>query len=206
MIIVDVETTGVIPEKHAILSIGAIDFANPENQFYEECRIWEGALVMQDGEEGMQNALKINGFTEENIRDPKKKSQKQILEEFQSWMQKCDEQTIAGENPRFDRDFIAVSAKRENIQWILPHRTIDLHTLGYIHFLKQNLLPPIKNKRSAINLDYILVLVGLPEEPKPHHALTGAKMEAEAFSRLLHGKNLLKEFEKYPIPDFLKKD
>ena len=82
MIVIDVETTGVIPTKHSILSIGAIDFNNPENQFYEECRIWDGAQVMQDGEEGMLSALKINGFTKEEIRDSKKKSQKQVLEEL----------------------------------------------------------------------------------------------------------------------------
>ncbi|HIH58440.1 MAG: hypothetical protein QT08_C0019G0014 [archaeon GW2011_AR17] len=203
MIVIDVETTGVIPTKHSILSIGAIDFNNPENQFYEECRIWDGAQVMQDGEEGMLSALKINGFTKEEIRDSKKKSQKQVLEELYQWVQTCKEQTFAGENPFFDRDFIATSVKRENITWIVPYRTIDLHTVAYTYHLKKGLLPPLKEKRTAINLDYILTLVGLPEEPKPHNALTGAKMEAEAFSRLLQKKILLKEFEKYPIPEHL---
>ena len=47
--------------------------------------------------------------------------------------------------------------------------------------------------------------VGLPPEPKPHHALTGAKVEAEALSRLLFGKILLKEFAHYEIPKYLKK-
>ena len=34
MIIVDVETTGIDPEKHSIVSIGAVDFSNPSNEFY----------------------------------------------------------------------------------------------------------------------------------------------------------------------------
>lgn len=198
MIIVDVETTGVHPEKHALLSIGAVDFSHPERQFYAECQIWDGAEVMQE-------ALSINGFTEENICDPKKKSQKEIIEEFYAFVQGCEEHTFAGENPSFDRDFLKASVKRENISWIIPHRTIDLHTLGYTHFLTQNLAAPTKNKRTAINLDFILTLVGLPQEPKPHNALTGAQMEAEVFSRLLYGKNLLKEFAQYPIPEVLKK-
>lgn len=63
---------------------------------------------------------------------------------------------------------------------------------------------PRKNKKTNIKLDYILTLVGLPEEPKPHNALTGAKVEAEAFSRLLFGKNLLKEFTQYTLPENLK--
>lgn len=67
MIVFDVETTGEDSRKHSIVSIGALEFSNPKNQFYEECRIWEGAEVQEI-------ALKINGFTEENIRDPKKQS------------------------------------------------------------------------------------------------------------------------------------
>ncbi len=70
--------------------------------------------------------------------------------------------------------------------------------------LKRGVLP-LKNKRTDVKLDTILVYAGLPEETKPHNALTGAKMEAEAFSRLLFGKNLLQEFAHYSIPEFLQK-
>ena len=38
MIILDIETTGVNPEKHAIVSVGAVDFLNPSRTFYEECK------------------------------------------------------------------------------------------------------------------------------------------------------------------------
>src|SRR3989339_107608 len=164
---------------------------------------WEGISVMIDDTKGYGYILELEKMSKEEIRDSKKKSQKQVLEELYQWVQTCKEQTFAGENPFFDRDFIATSVKRENITWIVPYRTIDLHTVAYTYHLKKGLLPPLKEKRTAINLDYILTLVGLPEEPKPHNALTGAKMEAEAFSRLLQKKILLKEFEKYPIPEHL---
>lgn len=198
MIIVDVETTGVHPEKHAILSIGAVDFSHPEKQFYEECYIWEGAQVMQEGEEGLNGALLINGFTEENIRDKNKNSQKEIIEKFYAWVQTCEEQTFAGQNISFDLGFLTATAKREGINWYLKRRSIDLHTLAYAEYLKKSLPVPIN-----INLDTTLVYVGLPEEPKPHHALTGAKLEAEAFSRIIYGKKLIKEFKQLPIPDYL---
>ena len=199
MIVVDVETTGIDPKKHAILSIGAVEFENPENQFYGECRIWEGAEIME-AEGDLKSALEINGFTREEIRDPKKNSQKQLMKKFLKYIQSCKEHTFAGENPSFDRDFLAATGKREKLPWTLVHRTIDVHTLGYIYFLKKNCTPPQKNKRTDLKLDNILTLVGLSEEPKPHHALTGAKMEAEAISRLLFGKPLLKEFSTYPMP------
>ena len=59
---------------------------------------------------------------------------------------------------------------------------------------------PQKHNHSALNLDTILVYVGLLEEPKPHNGLRGAKLEAEAFSRLFYDKPLLEEYRSFPIP------
>ncbi len=195
MIVVDVETTGLDPRRHSIVSIGAVDFSNPENQFYQECKIWEGAEISK-------KALEINGFSEEEIKNSDKKNLKDTIKDFLEWAGNIDERTLAGENPSFDRDFLKASCERYNIDWPLSYRTVDLHSLCYAHYLKRGLSPPEKDKNN-LNTDAILKYVGLPSQPKPHHALTGAKMEAEAFSRLMYGKNLLNEFKKYPIPDYL---
>ena len=196
MIIVDVETTGLDPNKHCIVSIGAIDFFNPKSQFYQECRIFEGAEITKE-------ALNLNGFTEEQIKDPKRKSQYEIIKEFLSWIIRLDNNTIAGQNPSFDRDFLKATAKRCNVNWPLHHRTIDLHSLCYAHFLKRLIKPPYRDGMNNLSPVQIYNYVGLPEEEKPHIGLTGAKMEAEAFSRLIYGKNLLDEFIIYPIPVYL---
>jgi hypothetical protein len=68
--------------------------------------------------------------------------------------------------------------------------------------VKRGLTPPIdtEHKRSAMNLDYILNYCGIPEEPNPHNALTGALCHAEVISRLLYDKPLLPEFTEYQIP------
>ena len=197
MIVVDVETTGVDSKKNSIVSIGAIDFSNPQNQFYQECRVWEGAEITQQ-------ALYINGFTKEQITDQNKMSLEEAVKKFIVWMGNIAEQTLAGENPSFDRDFLRNSIEKYKINYLIGHRTIDLHSICYHHYLKKEFRPPIRDSRTDLNLDGILKYSGLPEEPKPHHALTGAKMEAEAFSRLIYGKNLLPEFEKYSVPDYLK--
>ena len=197
MIVVDVETTGVDSKKNSIVSIGAIDFSNPQNQFYQECRVWEGAEITQQ-------ALYINGFTKEQITDQNKMSLEEAVKKFIVWMGNIAEQTLAGENPSFDRDFLRNSIEKYKINYLIGHRTIDLHSICYQHHLKKEFRPPIRDSRTDLNLDGILKYSGLPEEPKPHHALTGAKMEAEAFSRLIYGKNLLPEFEKYSVPDYLK--
>lgn len=196
MIVVDVETTGLDLQKHSIVSIGAVDFSSPENQFYQECRIWDGAEVSQE-------ALEVNGFSEEEVRDPHKKTLEEIIKEFFKWVEKVPEKTIAGQDPAFDKGFLQASAERCGIEWKLGHRTVDLHSICYFHHLKRGLTPPVKEGRTALNLDKITNYAGLPDEPKPHNALTGAKMETEAFSRFVYGKSLLEEFEEFPIPNYL---
>jgi hypothetical protein len=91
---------------------------------------------------------------------------------------------------------------RAHLGWPLAHRTIDSHTLAWMHMVKRGLTPPMdpQHKRSALNLDAVLVYCGIPEEPHPHNALTGAMCHAEVISRLLHNKKLLPEFDQYEIP------
>ncbi|MBI2670437.1 3'-5' exonuclease [Candidatus Woesearchaeota archaeon] len=196
MIIVDVETTGLDPKKHSIVSIGAIDFYNTENQFYEECRIFDGAEISQE-------ALAINGFTEEQIKDHNKRPLREVVKYFFIWTARFNHKTIAGQNPAFDRDFLRATAERYNLFWPLHYRTVDLHSLCYAHYLKRGLFPPIKDGTNILSPNQIYAYVGMPEENLPHNGLFGAKMEAEAFSRLIHGKNLLREFSQYPIPEYL---
>lgn len=197
MLIVDVETTGIDSQKHSIASVGALDFGEPQSQFYQECRIWEGAEVTLQ-------ALRINGFSEEELHNAKKKTLEEVIREFLGWSISAEEKTIAGENPSFDIDFLTASAKRYRIGWPFGYRTIDLHSLCYSHYLRRGLVPPIKEGKSDLNLDKILDYVGLPPEPQPHNALMGAKLEAEAFCRLIYGRSLCAEFQNYLIPHHLR--
>lgn len=194
MIVVDVEASGLDPNKHSMVSVGAVDLKHPSNQFYAECRIWEGADIMDD-------ALEVNGFTKEEVTDPKKPSLEEVITSFMSWIEQCDEFTLAGQNPSFDRDYLRSSAARYHLNWPLAHRTIDLHSVAYAHLISRGIPVPLKNKHSALNLDNILEYCGIPGgEPKPHNALTGAKSAGECFSRLLYNQKLLPEFDFLAIP------
>jgi DNA polymerase III epsilon subunit-like protein len=192
MIIADIEATGLDFHKHSLLSIGAVELEHPEHQFYGECRMWDGAGIMSE-------AIAMNGFTEDECRNPEKQSLSDLMISFTHWVEQCDEKTLGGQNVSFDRDFLNDSFSRAGLSWHFSFRTLDLHTMAYMDAIKRGLPVPHKNDRSDLSLDTILKYVGLPEEPKPHIGLNGAKYEAECFSRLLYGKNLLPEFAKYPV-------
>lgn len=196
MIAVDVESSGTEAHVHSILSVGAIDLAHPTNQFYEECHVWDDARIEDE-------ALAVNGFTHEQATDSSKQTEAELVHKFITWAENLEEQTFAGQNVSFDRDFLQNAAKRAgHTDWPFAHRTIDTHTLAYMHMIKRGLTPPLKEgkKHSGLNLDAILLYCGIPEEPQPHNALTGAKSHAEVISRLLWDKKLLPEFEQFAIP------
>lgn len=197
MIIVDVETTGVDEIKHAILSVGALDFDNPDNQFYEECRAFEGAHIDDDG-------LAVNGFSREQANDSAKQSDEDLIRHFIVWAKNIKEQTLAGQNPSFDRDFLHRAADRYHLEWPFAFRTVDQHSVCYADMIRRGVPLPVIHNHTALNSDKIMQYVGIPEEPHPHNALNGAKVAAEALSRLLYHKKLLPEFDKFDLPAVFK--
>ncbi len=195
MIIIDIEASGVDYKKHSIVSLGALDFENPERRFYGECRIWDGAHIMQE-------ALGINGFTESEITDVNKQSEAELVQSFLEWSQHMSDRTLVGQNVSFDRDMIKAACDRADIPYDLAHRTLDTHTFCWMHMVKRGLVVPIdeQHRRSALNLDAVLNYCGISAEPEPHNALTGALCHAEVTSRLLNNRKLLPEFNHFEMP------
>ena len=56
MLVLDIEASGLNFEKHSIVSLGALDLEHPENRFYAESRVWQGAHIDDD-------ALAVCGYT-----------------------------------------------------------------------------------------------------------------------------------------------
>ncbi|MEA2701976.1 MAG: polymerase subunit epsilon [Candidatus Parcubacteria bacterium] len=195
MIAVDVEATGIDAERASIVSIGAVDLDDPANQFYEECRAWDGAHLSNE-------ALAITGFSKDEIGEESgKQTEGELVRNFITWaMDRPQTHTFVGQNPRFDSDFIAAACRRAGTEFPFAYRSIDTHTLCWNHIVQRGEQPPVANKRSAINLDYILQYCGVPAEPKPHNALNGALSHAEVFFRLVYTKKVLPEFLEHDIP------
>jgi DNA polymerase III epsilon subunit-like protein len=193
MIIFDIEGSGVDPEAHGILSIGAFDFNDPSRSFYEECRLREGAHVIPE-------ALVVNGYTEETMHDASKQSEEELVKHFIEWVMSSSEHTVAGHIPAFDTAFIQAACARYKLEYPFAKRTVDMHSVAYAHMLQRGLTPPIEKRRSALDSNTIAVYVGIPMEPHPHIGINGAKWETEAFSRMMLNKPFFEEFKQYPIP------
>lgn len=180
MIAVDVETTGVFPHKHSILSIGAVDMANPERQFYGECRVWDGAEIEDE-------ALAVNGFSLEEAKDPSRQTESELIAEFVAWVKvtENDKPLLCGQNAAFDREFVRAACERAGIKSPFNYRVVDLHSVAWFYITSHGSRPP-KN----LSLNRIMEMTGAGREPDPHNALTGAMCSAECISRLLTGTSL----------------
>ncbi|MDZ7726168.1 MAG: 3'-5' exonuclease [Candidatus Campbellbacteria bacterium] len=196
MIVIDVETTGLDPNRHAVVSLGAVDFENPEHTFYSECRVFEDAEIDEQ-------ALIVNGFSKEDILNPSKEEPKVLLLAFREFAKLCKDATLAGQNPGFDLRFLEKAALREHIDWQFARHAIDLHTLCYAHMRMHKKPIPLKNNHSALNLARILEYVGLNNIDVPHHALEDARLTAECISRLIYNKPLFSEFKSLEIPNWV---
>ncbi len=193
MLVLDVETTGTNPQVHSILSIGALDLKDPSNQFYGECRAWEGAKLEKE-------AAQINGIGEEAAIDPSKQTEAELVAAFITWAQTLDERTFAAQNVSFDHSFVEAAAHRAGLEFPFAKRTIDLHTLAWLHMTERGAVAPMEKHHSALNSKAVLAYCGLPEEPRPHNALSGAKWHAEVVSRIAYNQSIFPEFSNFPLP------
>ena len=182
MIIVDIETTGLDPKKNSLLSIGALEFENPDNKFYGECRVDEDAEVSNI-------ALKINGFTRKQIVDKKKPASEELIKNFLEWIEPIKDKTVGGENIWFDTEFFEEYFARMHVKWPFRKKVVELHEAS----------PLLQGH--PWSLDMVLYAVGIPPRSKAHNAMDDVELTAETISRLLYGKNLLKRFKKYPVPN-----
>jgi DNA polymerase III epsilon subunit-like protein len=211
MIVVDIETSGLNPDKCGIWQIGAIDLMNPNNSFLGESRIDEDDLIEDD-------ALVVTGKTRRELKDSLKKSQEQLLIDFFNWVEKVEIKNLLCQNPQFDISFIRKKAERYGLSLPFYHRVFDLHSISQLRYfqLKKEFL--IKDGHSNMNLSECLRFCGIEDtrimvhgskiirEGDFHSALEDCKLEAECFYRLVYGKCLLEGYNKFKLPEYLKQN
>ena len=198
MIVIDLETSGPYADVNGIVSIGAIEFENPENCFYEECRLEHIKQIDPI-------SIEVTGFSEGQMRDPKKKSIKAVLLDFVDWLGTVKEKTFSAHNTPFDWKFLEWEFRQYKMEWPFHFRSVDIHGLVYAHMRGRGAQPPIYNEVSALGLKKILEYCGVEDPREVHNALEDAKLEAECFHRIMYGKPMFAEYADQKIPEYLRK-
>jgi DNA polymerase III epsilon subunit-like protein len=168
MIILDIETTGTDPKRHCMLSLGAVDYETGA-EFYGECRVYKASLIDPI-------ALGINGFTEQEAKNPAMQFAYELYEKFLKWSEQFPDKLLAGHNiGHFDVLFLEEYHRLVNPEQKFPfgYRTLDLHSVAFAKLGR------------SLSHESICEALGLPKEPKPHNALAGARSERDAFKLLL---------------------
>jgi DNA polymerase-3 subunit epsilon len=170
IIVLDIETSGLNPERNSMVSLGAVHYQSGE-EFYGECRVQPMSKIDDF-------ALTVNGFTKEQITDESKQKPEDLCVSFLQWASKWDKVLLAGQQVgSFDILFLKHIHETSHLtlttKWPFGHRSLDLHSVAFSRYSK------------SLSLDGILEAVGLKAEVKPHNALNGARLETEAFKLLI---------------------
>lgn len=208
MIVVDIETSGGDFEKCGIIEIGAVDLENTDNIFFEKARLSEEyEIVNAKGFE--KTVLEVLGTTEKDLRNKDIQSEELLLKHFFEWCLKVKIKNFICQNPQFDYSFIWRKAVKYNLDLPVDYKVFDLHSVAQVIYFNINGKFLMEEKTdgnfSNMGLKNILSFVGMQDPRKNHNGLEDAMLEAECFSRLVYGKNLLPKYSKFKIPDYLKK-
>lgn len=194
IVVIDLETSGLDPLRHGILDIGAVALHWPELRVVGE---YACEVTLTPGVEYDIEAMQIHHVTEESARYDSERATLLVgLVGLVEWLHEvgCGRKMIfAGSNPGFDRAFLDIAMNKcsergylQNGEWesLLTRRLWDLQSIALDHAW---LMGCAADEIRQMNTDAIYRLLGMGAEPLPHTAIQGARMEAEAFRRIVTG-------------------
>ena len=169
---IDVETTGLNPNRHSLIEIGA-KFRG--EFFYQKC-------PHDDALEIDPKAIKINGY-DPDATDRKgwKLGQNELLEDFLNWYYEMgghDNVKLCGCNVGFDSRFLNINLTRYDFgidHW--SFRLLDLHQFAYFFSLRW---------KEKISAGKVYQRLGIPKEGIPHTAINGVKQAIKIYEKIIN--------------------
>ena len=133
MIVLDIETSGRDFVRNGVWQIAAIDLKSGK-QFISEGRIDDEDEILMSADPRSiyptKSVLDIVGKTENQLKDRKKQSQKELIQEFFKWLEDSDEKNFICQNPQFDWGFLTVKARKYGIKIPFHFRSFDIHSIA----------------------------------------------------------------------------
>lgn len=180
---IDLETTGIDPEINGMISAGVCTIF--DNKLYLE-------NALRDGVEITDIALEVNGADREELLTRNERlfpSEADCLLSIFIFCNTFNNWVIIGKNPKFDYSFLLKIWERNREyfrekgfeKFPFTYRVVDYSSLALPLFLLDGYDIP----HTGVSSSEIQKLLMIPEEPKPHNALTGAEYNILALKKLI---------------------
>jgi len=161
--VIDVETSGVNPFNHEILSIGII----PLSDGFKPCKVYIRHINIEWSSYALQNFQKFSSDWDSNALSPVEAVihiENYLADTFNS-----EVVTLIGHNIGFDVAFLRKLAFQAGKDQLVgaSHRMLDTHTMLYLLFLN-GLLP-----RTALSSDGAFSYFGIKVSEKDRHTALG---------------------------------
>lgn len=184
-IFLDIETTGLDPQKHM-----AIDIAFEVHDMQKGCICFYQSLIKCSEEEWKRSdpaSLAFNGYTFEDCLKGKEKERiaQEILDLFKSFNIQRENAVFICQNPAFDRMFFAKIidfSLQERSK--LPYHWLDLGSMVWALSIQTGVKKQGEAFSIPLSKNAIAQAYGIPPEEEPHHAMGGVKHLVKCYQKV----------------------
>lgn len=169
IVIVDIETSGLDPERHEILEIGAVIFDSKTLAIIDALDL---RVKPEHPETGDARAFAVNGYNAEEWADCM--DLKLALYMFKV---RTEGATFCAHNAIFDWSFLLKASEKTGVALHFDYHKLDLLSIAWAKIPHE--------KVQSWSLKTICAYLGIPPEPKLHRGLQGAMKEYEVYRTLM---------------------
>jgi len=165
----DIETTGLNPMVHEIIEIGCVILNPQTGETINEFEVKIAPLRISDAH---PKALEVNGYRQEDWRYAVS-----LQDGLQQYADTIRGSVFCAQNATFDWSFLSNAFGREYINLDIDYHRLDLVSLSYAKLRDKGVM--------KYNLNSLAEFFNIAPEPFPHRALTGARIAAQVYTRLM---------------------
>ncbi len=174
---IDIETTGLLLNKHEIIEIGCVlvsqsSSGSPKFKKLEEFEI---KVKPEDIKSADPVALKINGYNEADWKDSVT-----LKEAMETLSQKTDRAMMVGHNVSFDWAFLEKAFEKTGVKNNMHHRKLDTISIAFAKLYNIDTVDKLSLKFLCEHFDV--------HNKKAHTALSDTVATFEVFVKLMNSK------------------
>lgn len=195
-LVFDVETTGLEPDYHEIIQIGAVLYDNQWNQL----ATYLTNVYPEHPERFAIPSSEVHDLTLADLEDAPMIHE--MLEDFEDWLieelqlqnrSQLRRITICGQSVTTDINFLRFAYKKCHMSWEFSYRPLDLFVLSnfYFHILRCNGLKTPK----SLSLKNVAEYFGMERQTQTHNALEDAILTGRCIALIMKNAQKFKVVE-----------